>query len=103
MGSVTAIQGRKVKKEYLKCRGFRHDFDGPVFQEKWQGKTVWIFYGKCETCTSTRTDIMEPMSCELIHRDYGHPDDYDGIMTPQEAKRILFIEKIQEGRNKTTK
>lgn len=102
MGTVRSIQGRKVIRDYVKCRAFRHVFDGNVFQEQVAGRTVWVARLDCGRCGTHRIDIMTPRTCELISRSYVHPDDYDGMLSPLEARQQLFTSMLARGHSLTS-
>lgn len=40
---------------------------------------------------------MTPRKCELISRVYIHPDNYDGKISPAEARKIVFQHMVDEG------
>lgn len=90
MGSVRSIQGKVVLVEHLKCRALRHAFDGHVLREKVQGKIRWVARLECDRCGTLRIDVMMPNTCELVSRRYDHPDNYDGTLSQQAARRELF-------------
>jgi hypothetical protein len=98
---VLSIQGTNVPIEYIRCRAFRHAIDeenGSLFQEQRDGRTVWVAPLECPRCGTRRTDVMTPRACELISRTYDHPDGYDGLLTPAEARRILYKHKLAQAR-----
>lgn len=89
-----SVQGIAVPIEYIRCRAYRHVIDdehGALFQERNSlGRTVWVFRGECPRCGTRRIDTHTPRSDQLISRTYEHPQGYDGLLTPAEARRILF-------------
>lgn len=106
MGKVLSIQGRKVIRDYVKCRAFRHNFDGHVYQEqiggRVGGRVVWVARLECPRCGTHRVDVMAPGTCELISRSYVHPDDYDGMLSPNEARRTLYQGMLKSGESLTS-
>lgn len=97
MGKVLAVQGVDIPIEFVRCRAFRHVIDdehGALFQERRDGHTVWVFRGECPRCGTRRIDTMTPRSYQLISRVYEHPDGYDGLLSPQEARAVLYKHKL---------
>lgn len=94
MGTTTVVRSIQGKKktpiEHLKCRARRHAFDGPMLRERFRGRVCWVERLECERCGALRVDVRVPRTCELIWRDYDHPENYPGDMSPQEARRQLF-------------
>lgn len=99
MPKLRSIQGEQnpsMPMEYLPCRALsRHVFDGGVFVEVWRSKkrravTVWVARLECVVCGTHRVDYMKPKTCDLLYRGYVHPANYDGTMTPERARKILF-------------
>lgn len=101
-GRVVSIQGVAVPLEYVRCRAYRHIIDddhGALFQERNDlGRTVWVFRGECPRCGTRRITTHMPRSFQVISQKYEHPDGYDGLLSPAEARRILFKEKLARAR-----
>lgn len=99
MTNVRSAQGRKVVPlAYVKCRAFqKHELDGGVYEENHEGRKVWVAKLQCSGCGTWRYDVMTPVKCELISRGYSRPDDYDGKMSPDEARKILYKHLVANG------
>lgn len=93
-GRVVSIQGVAVPIEYVRCRAYRHIIDddhGALFQERNSlGRVVWVFRGECPRCGTLRIDTLMPRTDQLISRTYEHPEGYDGLLSPHEARRVLL-------------
>lgn len=90
-------QADKVKVDHARCRVFRHQFEGHVFQETVYGATRWVARIQCERCGTIRVDVMTVKSCELISRRYIHPEEYDTGQAYDEARQFLFKWMLDQG------
>lgn len=91
----------KIDARILKCRSFRHEWDGHVFIEQVDGTTRWVARLECERCGTRRVDVMTARSCELVSRRYFYSDEYgDDIrkLEHSEAKEQLFSSMLKKGK-----
>lgn len=101
MAKARSIQGEKAKTATLVnvvCRAFKHVFDGHVFQENVNGKTVWVARLECQNgCETKRIDVMKPRSFELLYRSYEHGKSYDGKLTQAKARKLVMEHMASNG------
>lgn len=96
--TTRSVQAAVMPTAYLPCRALqKHALDGYVVQERVDGRVVWVASLQCTNCGTWRHDVMKPKTCELISRSYSHPDDYDGSLSPAEARKLLFQHMMENG------
>lgn len=91
------VRRATAKKMTAVCKTFRHDLEGPVYQETVSGVVRWVAYLSCGKCGTLRRDVMTVGTCELVSRTYSHPEDYDTLMDVSEARKMVFKSLLRPG------